>query len=400
MEADGAVARCDFIGVEVLGLRVIVPGQPVLGVIAADAVEGGEEVASESFAGVLADADARPHVLDAIAQVALVAITEEHFVPVVHVKLARRPGEGVVVVVFSFLGVGGGVSIEFVSVLFAEVDGFFGGVHGPFPFLAVVALVDEVRAVGVLEVGVELRVSVHQGRCGVEQQSCLEGQRGGGSGAVVVSGVVPACGQQLGGFGVFVGYEVDTFVVGRARDVHLGGGAVDRHFTLHQHDGAVILQHNLVVVTDKEECLAFEVVEVFGRDVGHAVDVVQHVVAVADAFPDELADVARGVGGGVVAPQRVVGRRGRFAAVGQAFPVEVAHGAVPACDEVVAGRPVGELLGVEIVGYFFVAGQHHLFGLVLRLVDVVYRGRALGHHVQKFAGAQRQAGGCHGQCLV
>ena len=114
----------------------------------------------------------------------------------------------------------------------------------------------------------------------------------------------------------------------------------------------------------------------------HAVKIVQYVVTVANGTPDVLLNCAGRIICGVVAPKSVVRTAGRLLPVHKTFIVKPAGCTPVTHNELIGSGGIRELLGMKIIRYFLVAANHHLLGLRLRFVNIVYRGSAFGHHVK------------------
>ena len=386
VQAGGVVARGDAVQVLVLGQRVDVERQPVLGVVHLDGLHRRHESRFPAFRHVALDRTRSAVALQSL-NAALRAFGQDEFGSV-----PRLFDEGVVVVLAAAFVVGQariGRGVEVVFRLFRvgidlvrEGDRRRCRVQRPFPLFRIVGRAHQGRAVGVVEPYV-VGIAVDQRRGGVEQQAGLVAERGHFRGKSQF-GLADHVGQQPGGPVVTLGDVLHALVVRRPRSEDLRFGRVDGDELLDQYDRSVVFEQALVVISHEEPRLARVAVGVFLRDCGNFVDVVQQVETVAYAAVDV---VVRAAAGAVRGPAAEIGQVGVLLAVEQALARKIVGRAARSGDEVVAGELVGRPVVPDQVGHVGLHVVAVVLGLLLRFPDVLFGGFAFGHHVEVGAGA-------------
>ena len=384
-----AVARRDAVEVGVLGQRVVFERQSVLGVVHLDGLHRRHARRLPAFRHV-----ARDRTRSAVTLYVLNA----RFRTFGHDELLAVPqliDEGAVVVLhalFEFIERRIDIRVEVVILLAAVLAGLLrerdrrlGCIHRQLPFLPVVGGVHQRRTVGIVESHV-IGIAVDQRRGGVEQQARLVAERRHLR-RHTQFGRHDRLGQQSGRLVVAVGDELHAIVVGRAGYENLLFGRIDRNEFLHHDDRPVVFEQTLVVVADQEPRLTGITVGVLGRDDRHFINVVEHVVAVADTPVDVVVGTAAHA---ARLPAAEIGVARRLLVVEEALARKVVGRAARTRYEIVAGELVGRPVVADQIGHVGLQVVAELVGLLGRFPDVLLGRLAFGHDVEVVARAAQQ----------
>ena len=387
------VARSDRVEIEILRLGIDIHRQTVLREEDLNGVERRNEISAEAVAAVRRVTDARSHVLRVVADVTLIVVREEVLDIVVEHRRAVVAHECRTVVVVTALEVVRALIVGLVeseAVGLTLKDGLLGRIHSLLPQLLVVGLRDKVRAVGVHEVAVPLRVAVHLRRGGKEPCTRLQrlGQRLGGTAPIEV---VVRLGKILRSLVIHVRDELRTLQIGRTRYVQI---LVRRELVLDQNDRAVILQKRLVQVSDSPIALTLPEILLGLRGIRHTVGIGDKVIGVADTLPHAVVyQRACGILDGRLRPHGDIGvRRGLIVVVDHTLPLEVLNRPVESRHHI-AAADLERRLEIEAVGHVPVERAGKLVGLDVSLVEVVDRGFSFGNHIEEIT-----RGGPEGHC--